>query len=249
MQIIANYNNKGGVGKTTTTKMLHKYLTKFGNKVLLIDVDPQGNLSSNFIKEEEIKISTHDLLLTNIDFKDCITITQEDVHIIPATMKLHTAGQELMLKSMSSNVATILNNKIKQSNLDYDYIIIDCPPTMDLLVTNVLAVADKVFVPINADNYSVEGLKMLLKYINTLKTEWNDNLVIGGIYLNKHKNSKTQNDFYDQLQKAIPTYLLNQKIGDYVAIGKDTYDDTALKGHKVLEQFEELFKEMKICEN
>lgn len=249
MKIIANYNNKGGVGKTTTTKTMAKYLASENKKVLLIDMDPQGNLTSQFKSKSkaEFENSINDLLLTTISLNECIYSTEiNNIHIVPSNINLLKANNQMLLESINKTPTTRLKNKINESQVDYDYILIDAPPTMDLLVSNALAISDEVVIPIQADNYSLDGINLLLEKINEIKLEYNNKLRISSIFLNRYKRSKVHNEVYETLKYILPQ-MSKTYIGDYAIVSRDTFEEnTKIEQHKVSQQFKNLFEEMDI---
>lgn len=181
-KVIAICNQKGGVGKTTTSINLSAYLAMSGKKILLIDIDPQGNATSGLgINKHNIKQSVYDLIIDEIDPKPIvISAGIENLSLIPSTLSLTGAevelvgimGREYRLKKALS---AILN--------DFDFILIDCPPSLGLLTVNALAAADSVLIPIQCEFYALEGLSQLVNTINLVKENINASLVIEGVLL------------------------------------------------------------------
>ncbi len=181
-KVIAICNQKGGVGKTTTAINLAVYLAFSGKKTLLIDIDPQGNATSGLgINKHNIKASVYDLVIDEIDPRPIIIKTGIDnLSLIPSTLSLTGAevelvgimGREYRLKKA---ISTIL--------AEYDYILIDCPPSLGLLTVNALAAADSVLIPIQCEYYALEGLSQLANTINLVKENINSNLEIEGVLL------------------------------------------------------------------
>jgi len=181
-KVIAICNQKGGVGKTTTSINLSTYLAISGKKILLIDIDPQGNATSGLgINKHNIKQSVYDLVIDEIDPRPVIIGTMvENLSLIPSTLSLTGAevelvgimGREYRLKKALS---TILS--------DFDFIFIDCPPSLGLLTVNALAAADSVLIPVQCEFYALEGLGQLVNTINLVKENINASLVIEGVLL------------------------------------------------------------------
>lgn len=179
-KIIAITNQKGGVGKTTTAINLSAALTEKFKKVLLIDIDPQGNASSGIgIDKNSIENSIYELLLGECDVKDAICKTDyKKLYIIPSNINLSGAEIELVDMEDKENLLKKNTDKIKE---DYDYIIIDCPPSLNMLTINALVAADSVIVPIQCEYYALEGLTQLIQTVDLIRERLNSNLRIEGI--------------------------------------------------------------------
>ncbi len=181
-KIIAITNQKGGVGKTTTAVNLSAYLAEFGKKVLLIDTDPQGNATSGLgISKEDIVYSTYDLIIKKQDVSDVIISTQiSGLYVIPANIQL--AGAEIELVNILSR-ETVLKKSIQKIINDYDFIIIDAPPSLGLLTVNTLSASTHVIIPVQAEYYALEGLTQLLNTIELVKEHINPSLEILGLLI------------------------------------------------------------------
>lgn len=248
MKVISIYNNKGGVGKTTTTKMLAKHLCTKNNKVLLIDMDPQENLSSQYQVESTTTIN--DVLCNGIDINRAICQIDDNLSIVTSSIAFLEANNKMLLEAGFKNPATRLKQAINNISQKFDYILIDCPPTMDLLVVNSLAVTDEIIIPIKADSYSLDGINMLIRKVDEIKNEYNDNLKIKGIYLNCFKRSNIHNDIYNDLKENLQGFFCDSKVGEYAIINKNTFYELAnekeLNKHQVQEQFANLFEELEV---
>lgn len=180
---IAIFNQKGGVGKTTTNINLAACLAVMGKKVLVIDIDPQGNTTSGLgISKKDLKFSTYELLTQeNINTRDTIMRTGvENMDIIPANAQL--AGAEIELVQIAGR-EKILKKAIENIREDYDYIFIDCPPSLGLLTINSLTAVDAVLVPIQCEFYALEGVSQLMSTIEIVKKNLNPSLTIQGVIL------------------------------------------------------------------
>lgn len=251
MKVISVYNNKGGVGKTTTTKFFAKHLAKKGEKVLLIDMDAQGNLTSQFLVSSDtndIKTrNTSNLLLEDATLTSVVSKTNyENIDIVHSHISLLEASEKMGYAAAKKNPATRLKNKLVSSDTKkYDYALIDCPPTMDLLITNALTASDEVIIPINADSYSIDGIEMLINRIEEVKLGYNDKLKISKIFMNCHENTNLHNSLKQTFKDYLEEFSDNT-IGKYTIIKTDTLvsNDTEIEKHKISMQFEKLFNEI-----
>lgn len=181
-RVVAVVNQKGGVGKTTTCVNLSAAISKKGIKVLAIDCDPQGNLTSGFgIDKKKLEKTTYDVLIGDADIKEVIIKNKfENLDILPANVNL--AGAEIELVSMMAREYR-LKIAIESIKSEYDYIFIDCPPSLGLLTLNALAAADAVLIPIQCEYYALEGLSQLSNTINLVRKHLNKQLEIDGVVL------------------------------------------------------------------
>lgn len=182
-KIIAVANQKGGVGKTTTSINLSAGLVYLGQKVLLVDLDPQGNASQGVgANRMAIKDSTYDLILSEKEVSDIkMSLNTPPMDLIPATIDL--AGADLEMVEFKIGRERLLKNKLIKAKDDYDYIIIDCPPSLGLLNTNALTAADSVIIPVQCEYYALEGLTQLLSTIRLVQKLFNPDLKIEGVLL------------------------------------------------------------------
>ena len=181
-RVVAIANQKGGVGKTTTAINLSSALAKKGRKVLLIDCDPQGNATSGFgiNKDEKGLMTVYQLLIGEAeDINDCIIKdVVKNLSVIPANAEL--AGAEIELIGIEKNWM-ILKKEVDWIKDKYDFIIIDCLPSLNILTVNSMTTADSILVPIQCEYYALEGLGQLVKTINMVKSRINPNLEVNGI--------------------------------------------------------------------
>lgn len=179
-RIIAVANQKGGVGKTTTTINLSACLAEKGKKVLTIDIDPQGNTSSGLgVDKNSLENTVYQLVIGASPIEDCIIDNLfESLSILPSNVNL--AGAEIELIGIDER-EFILKKHIEKIRNNYDYIIIDCPPSLNTLTVNAMTTADTVLVPIQCEYYALEGLTQLIHTINLVKKRLNPNLEIEGV--------------------------------------------------------------------
>lgn len=180
--IFATVNQKGGVGKTTTAVNLASYLATFGKKILLVDSDPQGNASSGLgVDRNEISACMYDVIINGVELASIIKPTSiSGLDIAPATPRL--AGAEVELTEMEGRESR-LKNALMSVRTNYDYLLIDCPPSLSLLTVNALTASDQVIIPIQCEYYALEGLSQLVKTIELIKKSLNPDLRICGILL------------------------------------------------------------------
>ncbi|MFO7295061.1 MAG: AAA family ATPase [Caldicoprobacter sp.] len=181
-KVISIANQKGGVGKTTTNVNLSVCIAALGKKVLTIDIDPQGNTTSGLgIDKNNLGCSIYDVLINGVHARQAILHTKiENLDIIPSNIDL--AGAEIEMVPMIAR-ETILKKAIEPIRDEYDYIFIDCPPSLGLLTINALTASDKVMVPIQCEYYALEGLSQLMSTINIVKKNLNPSLELAGVVL------------------------------------------------------------------
>ena len=180
--VLSIVNQKGGVGKTTTAINLASFLSENGHKTLIVDMDSQSNATSGIgLNQSQIKANIYDLLLDSDTLEEALYPTPFDnLHIVPATRDL--AGAEVEMVHLVSR-ETLLSRKIEILKTFYDFIIIDCPPSLGLLTLNALVASDKAVVPVQCDYFALEGVASLLNTIRLIQDNLNPNLEILGILL------------------------------------------------------------------
>ena len=201
-KVISVANQKGGVGKTTTTVNLGTILAKRGKKVLLIDADPQGNATSGLGVEKEVEPSTYDILVNDAELKDAIQDTIiKNLKVCPANMNL--AGAEVELVSMMSREQR-LKEKLEPIKNMFDYILIDCPPSLGLITLNSFTASDSVLIPVQCEYFALEGLGQLLNTVNLVKKHLNKEIRIEGALLTMYD---MRTNLSNQVVKEVKKYF------------------------------------------
>ena len=204
-KIVSIANQKGGVGKTTTTVNLSTILAKRGKKVLLVDTDPQGNATSGLGVEKESELSTYDLLITDVAAEDVIQETAiKNLYISPSNMNL--AGAEVQLVSMMSREQR-MKEKLDVIKNKFDYIIIDCPPSLGLITLNSFTASDSVLIPVQCEYYALEGLGQLLNTVELVRKHLNKNLYVEGALLTMYD---IRTNLANQVVKEVKRFFQNK---------------------------------------
>lgn len=201
-KVISVANQKGGVGKTTTTVNLGTILAKRGKKVLLIDADPQGNATSGLGLEKEVEFSTYDILVNETEMKNTIQDTViKNLKVCPSNINL--AGAEVELVSMMSREQR-LKEKLDEIKDKFDYILIDCPPSLGLVTLNSFTASDSVLIPVQCEYYALEGLGQLLNTINLVKKHLNKEIQVEGALLTMYD---MRTNLSNQVVKEVKKYF------------------------------------------
>ena len=205
-KIISIANQKGGVGKTTTTVNLSTILAKKGKRVLLVDADPQGNATSGIGMSKDVELSTYDLLVADDLLVDIIKKTEiKNLYICPSNINL--AGAEVELVSMMSREQR-MKEKLDPIKGQFDYIFIDCPPSLGLITLNAFTASDSVLIPVQCEYYALEGLGQLLNTVELVKKHLNKDLKIEGALLTMYD---VRTNLSNQVVKEIKKYF-NDKV-------------------------------------
>ena len=219
-KIISFSNQKGGVGKTTSAVNVAASLGILGYKVLLIDLDPQGNATSGVgISKKGLKNSINDVLLGDIEAKDAVLQTEyKNLNIIPANIAL--AGAEYNLYQ-EDGAERIMKNALATIKDDYDYIIIDCPPSLSMLTVNAMVASDGIIIPMQCEFYALEGLSQLTVTINRIKANYNNSLNITGILVTMYNSRLLLSlQVINELNKHYADKLFKTKISRGVKVSE-----------------------------
>jgi len=253
-KIIAVANQKGGVGKTTTSVNLSTILAKKGKRVILIDADPQGNATSGLGLDKEVDNSLYDVLISEVDIIPTLQDTcVKTLKICPSNMDL--AGAEVELVSLMSREHR-LKEKLDTIKDEVDFIIIDCPPSLGLITLNAFTAADSVLIPIQCEYYALEGLGQLMNTINLVKKHLNKDIEIEGALLTMYDIrtnlsnqvvKEVKNYFGDKVYKTV--IPRNVKLSEAPSYGMSiTEYDIHSKGAKSYEKFvKELLKNNEVA--
>jgi len=202
MKVICIFNQKGGVGKTTTNINLCAYLAMEGYKVLTIDIDPQGNTTSGLgLDKNNLDLSIYDVLISDTTMKQSIVRSDlvRNLFISPSTVELAGAEVELINYNDREN---IIKNKLKEVEDEYDYVFIDCPPSLGILTINALTCADSVLIPIQCEFYALEGVGQLINTIQLVKKSLNKDLDIEGVVMTMFDyRTNLSNEVLKEVQK------------------------------------------------
>ena len=252
-KIISIANQKGGVGKTTTAVNLSASLAKKNKKVLLIDTDPQGNATSGVGVDKSVQYSVYDVLVDEIDIENTIQKTEiKNLDVCPSNINL--AGAEVQLVSVKEREYR-LKSKLDKIKEEYDFVIIDCPPSLGLITLNAFTASDSVLIPIQCEYYALEGLGQLINTINLVKKRMNKSLAIEGALLTMYDArtnlsnqvvKEVKNYFDDKVYKTV--IPRNVKLSEAPSYGMPIcMYDARSKGAKCYDKFAK--EVMKINEN
>ncbi len=201
-KIIAVVNQKGGVGKTTTAVNVSTILAKKGKKVLLIDSDPQGNATSGLGIDKNCEKSIYDVIINDVEINEAI-IQSSIKNLLVCPSNINLAGAEVELVSMMSR-ETRLKQKLEVIENDFQYIIIDCPPSLGLLTINAFTASNSLLIPIQCEYYALEGVGQLINTVNLVRKQLNKSLYIEGVVLTM---SDTRTNLSNQVIKEVKTYF------------------------------------------
>ncbi|MBF1053354.1 ParA family protein [Prevotella pallens] len=219
-RIITFANHKGGVGKTTTTASVGTILSKEDKKVLLIDLDAQANLTHSIAAKSSIERTIYDALIGEVSKEDSqlpIYQINNNLDIVPADLAL--ANTDLQLSAAMAR-ERILERLLKQVSSQYDYILIDCPPSLGILTLNAIVASDTVIIPLVAEVLPFQGLTMIKDFIEMIKENINPNVSIGGILLTRWENSNLSKQIEEGLREQREIKVYNTKIRKNIKVAE-----------------------------
>lgn len=213
MKKVCIFNQKGGVGKTTTNINLCAYLALEGYRVLTIDIDPQGNTTSGLgLDKRNLELSMYDILTADASLREVIIRSElvQNLYIAPSTMELAGAEVEVIGKE---DRESILKNKIKEIEDEYDFIFIDCPPSLGVLTINALTSVESVLIPIQCEFYALEGVGQLINTVQLVKKSLNKNLEIEGVIMTMYDyRTNLSNEVYYEVKNFFKDKVYDTKI-------------------------------------
>lgn len=222
MKVISMINIKGGVAKTISSVNVAAELGRLGNSVLVIDLDPQSNSTKYLDCYNAHSLSTYDLLNGNKDIPRIFT-GYDGVYLVPANIKLILAESEILADTKRSRELR-LKKFINTIKGDYDYVIIDCPPSLGVLTTNALAASDYVLVPVKIDMFALDGFEYLISSIEEIREEFNPSLNLLGVFVTMDRATTINREIKKELKDALGDKLFKTTIRENVDVVKSTFN-------------------------
>lgn len=224
-KVIAIANHKGGVGKTTSVASLGDALALKGKKVLLIDLDAQQNLSYSLSGNEDPDMSVYDTLVKDRELP--IVNVRKNVDLVPASLELARAEIDMATKIAREG---ILKSALENNLTNYDYVIIDCPPSLGIVTTNALVAADEIYIPLTAEALPLKGLTMLDDVISEVKRRVNPKLELGGVFFTRYNNRKLNKEVVSMIEQRYGDKVFSTKIRENIALA-----EMPLSGNSIFE--------------
>lgn len=223
-QIIAIANHKGGVGKTTTTACVGVALSRMGKRVLLVDLDAQANLTSFFINED-IEACIYDALTNKAPLP--IHRVSEFLSVVPASLELARAEIDLSTRIARERILATL---LQPHSEEYDFILLDCPPSLGIITTNALVASSELYIPLTAEALPLKGLKMLEDIVSEVQSSINPTLKVGGVIITRYNNRKLNKVVFDAIEAKYSDAVFSTKIRENISIA-----ETPLYGGNIFE--------------
>lgn len=214
-KVIAIANHKGGVGKTTSVASLGDALAILGKKVLLIDLDAQQNLSYAMSGNEDPEVSIYDALVKDANLP--VVNVRNNVDLVPASLELARAEIDMATKIAREGILKSLLDDLKGS---YDFVIIDCPPSLGIVTTNALVAADEVYIPLTAEALPLKGLSMLDDVISEVRKRVNPHLELGGVFFTRYNNRKLNKEVEKMIIQRYGDKVFSTKIRENISLAE-----------------------------
>lgn len=214
-KVITIANHKGGVGKTTSVACIGAALAKSGMRTLVIDLDAQQNLTFMMLHDMEVETSVYDALIKNSPLP--ILAVKENLDIVPSSLELARAEIDMSTKIAREGVLKSLLDPIKS---EYDYILIDCPPSLGVITTNALVAADKLYIPLTAEALPLKGLTMLDEVVDEIKKLVNHNLELGGVFFTRFNYRKLNKEVMRQIQERYTDKVFKTIIRENISLAE-----------------------------
>lgn len=214
-KVIAVANHKGGVGKTTSVACIGAGLARHGKRTLLIDLDAQQNLTFTLMGDKEAESSVYDSLTKGTPLP--LVEIRDNLDLVPSSLELARAETDLSSKLMRE---AQLKNRIAEIAEQYDYILLDCPPSLGIVTTNALVAATELYIPLTAEALPLKGLTMLDEVVGEIRQAINPRLELGGVFITRYNNRKLNKDVVDAISSRYGSKVFSTKVRENIALAE-----------------------------